>query len=110
MYANTLGFAYAVEPASSANRRRTFMATLAFATGAIIGWPFALVVAIPFVFEELFMRGVDHISAEAYVGAMFKRWQRLFTAGAAAALIAVRSAHLSRDVFTDIIADTRGCH
>jgi alpha-1,2-mannosyltransferase len=89
MYANTLAFAYAVEPANSGKSRRTLAATIAFAAGAIIGWPFALVVAAPFVFEELFMRGLDHVPADAYAGWMFKRWQRLVTAGATAALIFV---------------------
>lgn len=97
MYANTLAFAYAVEPANSGNPRRTFAATISFAAGAIVGWPFALVVAVPFVFEELFMRGVDHVPADVYASWMSKRWQRLVMAGSTAALIFV-SRLLKREI------------
>jgi alpha-1,2-mannosyltransferase len=89
MYANTLAFSYVVDPTSSATHRRTMMATLSFAAGALIGWSFALVVAAPFIFEELFMRGKDHVTPEAYAGWMAGRWVRLATAGASAALLAV---------------------
>ncbi|KAI0718861.1 glycosyltransferase family 22 protein [Cerioporus squamosus] len=71
MYANTLAMAYAMAP-SSGNMRRTLFATLAFATGAVVGWPFALAVAIPFVFEELFLTGTD---------------KRMVTCGGVAALL-----------------------
>ncbi|KAI0696466.1 Alg9-like mannosyltransferase family-domain-containing protein [Cytidiella melzeri] len=55
MYFNCTGFAYFIEPTTSTNMRRTLFATMAFATGALIGWPFSIAVALPFVFfEELF--------------------------------------------------------
>jgi alpha-1,2-mannosyltransferase len=109
MYANTLAFAYAVEPSSSTNHRRTYMATTTFAAGAIVGWPFALVVAVPFVFEELFMRGIDRVPANAYVSWMLQRWQRLVMAGAVAALIFV-SYRLDSCSFTNAVSGPCGCH
>jgi hypothetical protein len=109
MYANTLAFAYAVEPSSSTNYRRTYMATTTFAAGAIVGWPFALVVAVPFVFEELFMRGVDRVPANAYVSWMLQRWQRLVMAGAVAALIFV-SYRLGSCSFANAVSGPCGRH
>jgi alpha-1,2-mannosyltransferase len=60
-----------------------------YATGAIVGWPFALALAIPFVFEELFMLGADRVATSARGAWAFGRWTRLFGAGLAASLIFV---------------------
>ncbi|EGN93107.1 glycosyltransferase family 22 protein [Serpula lacrymans var. lacrymans S7.3] len=89
MYASTLAFSYAVEPASIKNNRRTLFATLLFATGAIVGWPFALALAIPFVFEELFIYGADRVEPSSRSPWMVSRWVRLLAAGSTAALIFV---------------------
>jgi alpha-1,2-mannosyltransferase len=67
--------------------RRTFLVTLLYATGAIVGWPFALALAIPFVFEELFILGADRVAPSARFSWTLARWKRLFGAGLAAALI-----------------------
>jgi alpha-1,2-mannosyltransferase len=40
---------------SSTNGLRTLAATAIFALGALLAWPFALILALPFVFEELFL-------------------------------------------------------
>jgi alpha-1,2-mannosyltransferase len=90
MYANTLACAYAFVPPSNPNGRRTLVATLLFATGAIIGWPFAIAVAAPFVMEELFINGGDHVPTNARGSWLINRWRRLLLCGAAAAQIAVR--------------------
>ncbi|KAH9950929.1 glycosyltransferase family 22 protein [Amylocystis lapponica] len=87
MYANTIAFSYALEPPTTSNMRRTLFATLAFATGAIIGWPFALAVAIPFVFEELFMYGADKVFSETKASWMFARWKKFITCAAVASLL-----------------------
>ncbi|KAH9858242.1 glycosyltransferase family 22 protein [Lenzites betulinus] len=87
MYANTLGFAYALEPPSSDNLRRTLFATLAFATGAAVGWPFALAVAIPFVLEELFISGTDKVASEARNLWFAGRLKRIVTSAGIAALV-----------------------
>jgi alpha-1,2-mannosyltransferase len=89
MYTTTVAFSYALEPVSSSNRRRTFLATLLFAVGGIVGWPFSLALAIPFVAEELFVFGVDRVLPETRWSWSVGRWKRLFAAGAAAALLFV---------------------
>ena len=89
MYASTLAFTFALAPPSAENSRRTLLVTLLYATGAIIGWPFALALAIPFVFEELFMLGADRVAISARGAWAFGRWKRLFGAGLVASLIFV---------------------
>ncbi|KAA1467884.1 asparagine-linked glycosylation 9 protein isoform a [Dentipellis sp. KUC8613] len=89
MYTTTLAYAFAIVPASNTDSRRTLIATALFATGAIVGWPFALALAIPFVFEELFLFAGDQVSSEARANWLVNRWTRLLLCGAAAAQIAV---------------------
>ncbi|KAH9937363.1 glycosyltransferase family 22 protein [Fomitopsis serialis] len=89
MYANAIAFSYAIEPASNTNMRRTMFSTLAFATGAIVGWPFSLAVAIPFVFEELFLYGTDKVTSENKTSWIIARWRRMFTCAAVAALLLI---------------------
>ncbi len=90
MYANTLGFAYAIRRSTNEDMRRTLFATLSFAAGAIVGWPFALAVAIPFVFEELFLAGGDKVTPEIRGSWLIARWRRMATCGAIASLLFVR--------------------
>ncbi|KAJ7204337.1 glycosyltransferase family 22 protein [Mycena pura] len=87
MYMTTFAFSYALEPSSAQNNRRTAAATILFATGAIVGWPFALALSIPFVFEELFIFGADRVAPEIRMLWMLNRWKRLLSAGLAASLI-----------------------
>ncbi|KZT08529.1 glycosyltransferase family 22 protein [Laetiporus sulphureus 93-53] len=89
MYANAIAFAHVMEPTSNTNLRRTLFATLAFATGAIVGWPFSIAVAIPFVLEELFMYGVDKVTSENRISWVFARWMRMLMCTAIAALVFV---------------------
>lgn len=89
MYASTLAFTFSLSPPSTDNGRRTLLSTLLFATGAIVGWPFALALSIPFVFEELCVLGVDRIAPSARTSWLLGRWKRLFGAGLAASLIFV---------------------
>ncbi|KAL4246967.1 Mannosyltransferase [Abortiporus biennis] len=89
MYANTLAFTFALEPTNSQNMRRTMFTTLSFALGAIVGWPFALAVAIPFVFEELFLSGKDVVTKETVASWRASRWLRMFICAATAALLFV---------------------
>ncbi|KAF7307149.1 Glycosyltransferase family 22 protein [Mycena indigotica] len=87
MYTTTFAFSYALAPASAQNNHRTLAATVLFATGAIVGWPFALALAIPFVFEELLVFGADRVAPELYFSWMVRRWKRLFSAGLTASLV-----------------------
>ena len=89
MYTTTLASAYAIVPATSRDTQRTLFATLLFAAGAIVGWPFALALAIPFAIEELFVLSGDQIFPASRSVWMLNRWKRLFGAGFLATLIFV---------------------
>ncbi|KAG5342034.1 hypothetical protein C0989_005714 [Termitomyces sp. Mn162] len=64
MYMSMFAFSFALDRPSYGNSRRTLLATVSFATGAVVGWPFALALAIPFVLEELFLFGADRVTPE----------------------------------------------
>jgi alpha-1,2-mannosyltransferase len=66
------------------------MSTLLFAVGGIVGWPFALALAIPFIFEELFVSGADIVMPHARTSWLLKRFRRLIIAGLTSALILAR--------------------
>jgi len=89
MYTSTLAFTHALSPASLTNNKRTLLSTLLYATGAIVGWPFALALAIPFVFEELSVLGGDRVSLEEKERWIVARWKRILGAGVLASLIFV---------------------
>jgi len=87
MYMNMFAFSYALDPPSLTNYQRTTVAILCFAAGAIVGWPFALALAIPFVWEELAVYGADRVVPETRLSWFLKRWKRLMGAGMIASLI-----------------------
>ncbi len=93
MYCTTLAYSYAIAPSSSSDTRRTLMATLSFAIGAIVGWPFALALAIPFVIEELFVYGADRVPTDTQLSWFIGRWKRLISAGLVSLLVLVGSYH-----------------
>lgn len=59
MYFIMLGYSYAIEPVTTANKNRTLKATTAFGVAAILGWPFTAFLALPFVLEEVLTSGRD---------------------------------------------------
>jgi len=89
MYTTAFAFSYALEPATLSNNRRTLGATLFFALGAVVGWPFALAISIPFVFEELFLYGGDRVAPHVKGSWLTQRWTRFLTSVAAASSIFV---------------------
>ncbi|KDQ63225.1 glycosyltransferase family 22 protein [Jaapia argillacea MUCL 33604] len=89
MYAIMYAFSYAMEPTSENHGNRTLFTTVCFAAGAILGWPFALAIAIPFVFEELFVYSGDHVPSGTYSSWLSKRWLRLFASGVVSSLLFV---------------------
>ncbi|KAG1757203.1 glycosyltransferase family 22 protein [Suillus lakei] len=89
MYATTIAFTYSLEPSSLKNKRRTLFATMLFGTGAIVGWPFALALSLPFVSEELLVFGGDRVEPSTRRSWMISRWKRLFIAGLVSSLIFV---------------------
>lgn len=89
MYFVTLASAFNMEPPSSRNPQRTLLVTTFFAIAAIVGWPFALALSIPFVVEELFLYGGDIVPAAEKSKWMVNRWLRFARSIATAALIFV---------------------
>ncbi|KAI0274963.1 asparagine-linked glycosylation 9 protein isoform a [Gloeopeniophorella convolvens] len=89
MYTTTLALSYAFVPPSNQTSHRTLAAVVLFALGAVLGWPFALALAIPFVFEELFVFGADRVPAKDRFGWQLNRATRLLLCGAVAALVPV---------------------
>lgn len=96
MYTTAMAMAYALGPASLNNYRRTSAATLYFALGAIIGWPFALAISVPFVLEELFIFGNDKVAPEIKANWFIQRLRRFLTAVLTASLIFVSYITITR--------------
>ncbi|KAJ9127613.1 hypothetical protein QFC24_001023 [Naganishia onofrii] len=69
MYMTMLGYAYYLRPSTNdrIGDRRVMMGTISFALGAILGWPFAALLGLPFVFEELFVKSGDEAVGEEAV-------------------------------------------
>jgi len=89
MYTTMLALSHAFVPPSNQDSRRTLAAVVYFALGAVLGWPFALAIAIPFILEELFVYGADKVPARERSDWQVNRWKRLFLCGAVGALIPV---------------------
>ncbi|KAL7421010.1 mannosyltransferase [Cryptotrichosporon argae] len=91
MYTTTLASAYWFHPATSTptGRRRMYAATAFFALGAIVGWPFAAALGVPFVIEQLFLSGGEVVPPAQRLVWGSKRVADLVKAVALAALIAV---------------------
>jgi alpha-1,2-mannosyltransferase len=89
MYTTTLALSHAFIPPSNQDGQRTLAAIVYFTIGAVLGWPFALAIAIPFVFEELFVFGADQVPAKDRFQWQLNRGKRLLLCGAVAALIPV---------------------
>lgn len=91
MYTTMLGCAYAFHPATSTptGTLRAYKAVFFFAVGAIVGWPFSAALAIPFVFEQLFLTGGDIATGQDKQVLMSKRWDTMLRAIALGASVAV---------------------
>ncbi|KAI0035168.1 asparagine-linked glycosylation 9 protein isoform a [Vararia minispora EC-137] len=89
MYATTLAHAYAFIPSENRLKRRTLIATVSFAVGSIVGWPFALACAIPFVLEEMFVYGKDVVQESERASWSTARWSNLIRSGCLALLLAI---------------------
>lgn len=102
MHATTLAFSSCLYPArlpandpsvlSSPSQRpfrpeRLLLSTLSFAAGAVLGWPFAIILAIPFVFEQLFLRGDDMLANGKYSHWIASRWSSAIGAAFISALL-----------------------
>lgn len=89
MYTTTAAFAAFIAPSNHHRPQRVMTATLCFAAGAIVGWPFSLALAIPFVFEELFVLSGDKVPSTSRASWMAARWGRLLKAGVLSSLLLV---------------------
>lgn len=104
MYTTTLALSYGFHPTSlpasqagniptAAGARsptnRTLATTGIFALGAILGWPFALVLGLPYVFEELFIQSGDRVAPKLITQWFRARISRWISAVFTASLIAV---------------------
>jgi alpha-1,2-mannosyltransferase len=89
MYANMLAWSYAFDLPSRLNNQRTLLACVFFAAGAVVGWPFSAALAVPFVLEEMFAFGRDHIKSNAWNAWLTQRWIRLARSVALASLVLV---------------------
>lgn len=98
LFTTTLGYSFAMSPPSSTRKgfKRTLVSTSIFAFGAIAGWPFALALAIPYVFEQLIYYGDDHVNTSAdFYAWIRKRWIQFAKSVLVAALLFVSSIFLS---------------
>ena len=110
MFANFLAFSYTIAPPSLESNSRTLFGTVLYAFGAIVGWPFSLALSIPFVFEELFIRGADRVTSGNWASWFTSRIARLFSAGVCAALIIVSyMCFFYISLYVDENLDTGGC-
>lgn len=73
----------------SATTNRTLKATAAFASGALLGWPFALVLALPFVLEELLVYSGNVVPAGRLLSFLRARFIGLLKAGLISSVIAL---------------------
>ncbi len=91
LYTTLLAMSYALRPAStdSKGNRSAFMATLWFAIGGILGWPFSLLLSIPFIIEQIFVRGSDIVPPDVWSGFITKRIKRMIKYGLLASTVAI---------------------
>lgn len=91
MYTTMLGFSYGWHPATSTSigTSRAYKATVCFAVGAIVGWPFSAALGVPFVLEQLFTTGGEVAVGQEKQILMAKRWDTMLRAIALGASIAV---------------------
>ncbi|KDQ15681.1 glycosyltransferase family 22 protein [Botryobasidium botryosum FD-172 SS1] len=87
MYTTMLAFSYAFKPPAQSTTYRTRATVLFFALGGILGWPFSLLIAVPFVLEEMFVYGLDKVEPQQWSGWIVARWKRLLMSGLVASTI-----------------------
>lgn len=103
MYTTTLALSYAFDtayskstsprntslPSTTSTNSRVVKATCAFALGALLGWPFALVLAGPFVFEEVALASGNLVRSDARLSFILSRTLAFVRATLIASAIAI---------------------
>lgn len=90
MYFNMLAMSFALRPSTKRADDRVLFATICFAIGAIVGWPFSIVISFPFVLEELFFLSGDKVSPALMGQWIGARWIRMLGCVTLAAFLLVR--------------------
>lgn len=90
MYFNMLAMSFALRTSTKRTDDRVLFATVCFAIGAIVGWPFSIVISFPFVFEELFVLSGDKVSPALMGKWIGARWIRMLGCVTLAAFLLVR--------------------
>lgn len=95
MWGALFGGAAFMAPVDSGLVRIT-VGVAAFACGAIVGWPFSVVLGVPLVLEQLFLRGQEKVAKGTEAGHAAVRARNLFVAIAVGAtfLVSLLSAML----------------
>jgi hypothetical protein len=85
MLTTMLGYSYFLPLASSSTwgARNTLLATFFFCLGPLLGWPFAGLLAVPFIVEQVLLRGGDHVMDKDLGGMLAGRTVRLIKYGVA---------------------------
>lgn len=104
MHATMLAFSFSLYPARLSPTDPSVLATptqrsfkpyrilgavASFAAGAIVGWPFAIVLSAPFVIEQLFFRGDDIVPPKSASNWLVSRWSTFIGAALVSSIIAV---------------------
>lgn len=110
MYFTLLALSYAVQPASKSNTSRTLSAVVSFAIGAVVGWPFALLLSVPFVFEELFVWSGDLVLPNMQGVWFFGRLKRLILCGVIAAFVFVSPRDVAKWLVLMGLSGSGGLH
>jgi len=90
MYFNMLAMSFALRTSTKRADDRVLFATVCFAIGAIVGWPFSIVISFPFVFEELFVLSGDKVSPALMGKWIGARWIRMLGCVTLAGFLLVR--------------------
>ena len=90
MYFNMLAMSFALRTSTKRADDRVLFATVCFAIGAIVGWPFSIVISFPFVIEELFVLSGDKVSPALMGKWIGARWIRMLGCVTLAGFLLVR--------------------
>lgn len=102
LYTSTLAFSYALQPSRSStgttpasqslpftDKDRLLKATGSFALGALLGWPFAIVLSFPFVLEEISLPSGNLIRRKQYASFAVARATSFLKAALTASTLAI---------------------
>lgn len=89
MWGVMLGTAASLAPVNGGWKRIT-IAVVCYAITGIVGWPFAVLLGVPMILEQLFVRGTERVEKGKSAMWAALRASNLFVAMVAGASVAVR--------------------